>query len=39
MMSIDFISRDIQFRLESILARNKSILLLGPRQTGKNNPS
>jgi len=32
---MDFISRQIQKRFKRALDRGKSILLLGPRQTGK----
>jgi len=32
---MNYIVRDIEQRLQAVLKRNKSVLLLGPRQTGK----
>src|SRR5437870_11566725 len=35
MEPVNFIARQVEIRLRSVLARQKSVLLLGPRQTGK----
>ncbi len=35
MEPVNFIPRLVEARLRAVLARQKSVLLLGPRQTGK----
>jgi len=35
MEPVSFLARNVENRLRRTLARGKSILLLGPRQTGK----